>query len=70
VVVQEPQSAKYSGMPESAIATGLADYIVPAEDIPARLLQYAKGLPLGETSAAAAQRDSWAPSMARIIALL
>jgi len=29
VVAQDPKSAKFDGMPRSAIATGLADYILP-----------------------------------------
>ncbi|MCP4998663.1 MAG: chemotaxis protein CheR, partial [Hyphomicrobiales bacterium] len=40
VMVQEPQSAQYDGMPRSAIATGLADYILPPEKMPERLLAY------------------------------
>lgn len=33
VMVQDEQSAKFGGMPGSAIATGLADYILPARDL-------------------------------------
>lgn len=40
VLVQEPISAKYDGMPTSAVATGLADYVVPVEDMPAILVSY------------------------------
>ena len=29
-MAQEPESAKYPGMPRSAIATGLVDYVLPA----------------------------------------
>jgi two-component system, chemotaxis family, CheB/CheR fusion protein len=45
-MVQEIQSAKYSGMPTSAIATSLADYILTPKDMPGRLIAYAKGLNL------------------------
>ena len=38
VMVQEPESAKYDSMPRSAIDTGLADYIAPAEALPTKLL--------------------------------
>jgi two-component system CheB/CheR fusion protein len=41
VMVQDPQSAKYKGMPESAIATGLVDYVAPAYDLPDRLTKHA-----------------------------
>lgn len=41
VMVQDPNSAKYNGMPQSAIATGLVDYIAPAYELPDRLLKHA-----------------------------
>jgi len=42
-MVQQPQSAKYAGMPSSAIATGLADYVLPPAAMPNQLVAYAKG---------------------------
>jgi len=42
VMVQEPGSAKYDGMPNSAIETGLADYVLPPDRMPPQLIQYAK----------------------------
>jgi two-component system CheB/CheR fusion protein len=33
-MVQDPDSAKYDGMPNSALQTGLVDYILPPEKIP------------------------------------
>ena len=42
-MVQEPPSAKYTGMPSSAMATGLADYILSAADMPGQLVAYARG---------------------------
>ena len=42
-MVQEVHSAKYAGMPSSAMATGLADYVLPAAEMPMRLLAYARG---------------------------
>ncbi len=42
-MVQEVHSAKYAGMPSSAIATGLADYVLPAAEMAMRLLAYARG---------------------------
>ncbi len=39
-MVQDPDSAKYSGMPISAIATGLVDFILPVEKLPAGLIKY------------------------------
>jgi len=39
-MVQDPESAKYAGMPSSAIATGLVDFILPVEKIPEELVRY------------------------------
>jgi two-component system CheB/CheR fusion protein len=40
VMVQEPASAKFDGMPRSALQTGLADYVLPPPEMPGRLLDY------------------------------
>jgi two-component system CheB/CheR fusion protein len=37
-LVQNVQSAKYDGMPRSALATGLVDYVLPPADMPAQLI--------------------------------
>src|SRR5258706_6309366 len=42
-MAQEPDSAKYSGMPSSAIGTGLVDYILPVEQLPKQLVTYTQG---------------------------
>jgi two-component system CheB/CheR fusion protein len=42
-MVQNVQSAKYDGMPRSALATGLVDYVLPPADMPAQLLAYVQG---------------------------
>ena len=39
-MVQDPATASYAPMPESAIATGLADYILPVEQMPEALVKY------------------------------
>ncbi len=39
-MVQSPESAGYDGMPRSAIATGLADYVLPPNEMPAQLIAY------------------------------
>ncbi len=41
VMVQSPESSEYDGMPRSAIATGLADYILTPAEMPAQLIAYA-----------------------------
>ncbi len=40
VMVQEPASAKFDGMPRSAIGTGLVDLVAPATELPGKLLAY------------------------------
>ena len=47
VFVQDPLSAKFEGMPQSAVSAGVADVIAPIADLPGRILAYLKhpGLP-------------------------
>jgi two-component system CheB/CheR fusion protein len=40
VMVQTPDSAKYPGMPASAVETGLVDYILPPEKMASQLATY------------------------------
>lgn len=40
VMVQEPKSTEYDGMPSSAIATGMVDYVLPAAEMPAQLIAF------------------------------
>jgi two-component system, chemotaxis family, CheB/CheR fusion protein len=39
-MVQDPATAKYDGMPHSAVATGMVDFVVPVEKMPQTLLGY------------------------------
>jgi two-component system CheB/CheR fusion protein len=39
-MVQTPNSSEYDGMPRSAIATGLVDYVLPASGMGAQLISY------------------------------
>ncbi len=43
VIVQAPGSAAYPAMPGSAIATGAADLILTAEEMPAKIAEIARG---------------------------
>ncbi|MBI5886524.1 MAG: PAS domain-containing protein [Deltaproteobacteria bacterium] len=63
--VQEEKQAKYPGMPGSAIGTGLADYIMPVEEMPAVIAGFAgqpyfrdkgKAVPAGKEFNAALQK--------------
>jgi two-component system CheB/CheR fusion protein len=40
VMVQNPESTEYDGMPRSVIATGLVDYELPPAEMPAQLMAY------------------------------
>lgn len=40
VMVQSDESAAFDGMPRSAIATGLVDYVLAAEEMPSQLISY------------------------------
>src|SRR5512146_1665076 len=39
ILVQDPNEAEYSSMPRSAIATGVADFVLPVEDLVRRLTE-------------------------------
>ncbi len=41
VLVEDPDSARFDGMPRAAIAAGVADHVAPAEDLAAILLEFA-----------------------------
>lgn len=44
--VQAPASSKFESMPQTAIEAGLADVIAPAEELPGKILDYLKHVPL------------------------
>ena len=46
VLVQDPATAKFDGMPRSAIDAGVADIVAPVEELPERILTYLKRPPL------------------------
>ncbi|HUD47427.1 MAG TPA: chemotaxis protein CheB, partial [Candidatus Baltobacteraceae bacterium] len=50
VLVQDPSTAKFDGMPRSAIDSGLADIVAPVGELPARILAYLKRTPLVRAS--------------------
>ena len=40
LAVQDPNEAEYDGMPQSAIATGMVDLILPVAEIPGNILRF------------------------------
>ncbi|HXR87825.1 MAG TPA: chemotaxis protein CheB, partial [Stellaceae bacterium] len=54
ILVQDPNEAEYSSMPRAAIATGVADFVLPVEDLVRRLtelIELKKSGPLPEEQA-------------------
>jgi two-component system CheB/CheR fusion protein len=49
VLVQEPKTSGYDGMPVSAIATGIVDFILPVEGLADVLLKYVRHAYIWET---------------------
>jgi two-component system CheB/CheR fusion protein len=69
VFVQEPASAKFDGMPSSAIDAGLADVIAPVEALPGKILAYLQHTPL-IARPGLAQGDKAQSALEKIVILL
>ena len=52
VFVQTPESAKYDGMPRSAINTGLVEYVLPPEQMPQKLIDFVKNYSVNQSQIA------------------
>lgn len=48
VMVQEPQNARFDGMPRSSISTGLVDYVTPAQEMASVLMEYKRHMLSGD----------------------
>ncbi|WP_276497022.1 chemotaxis protein CheB [Pontibacter litorisediminis] len=46
VVVQEPETARFNGMPRSAIDAGAADFVLAPEHMPEEIMEYTRKVPL------------------------
>jgi two-component system CheB/CheR fusion protein len=68
-MVQDPLTAPHDGMPRSAIATGCADYVAPAENMADSLIAYTRHVPIVESGAKEPEGDA-SESLARTVALL
>lgn len=66
--VQEPSTAKYDGMPSSAVQSGLATYVMPVDKITRQLVSYVKTI--AETGIPPAPSAPVALSAMRRIAML
>ncbi|WP_225769290.1 CheR family methyltransferase [Inquilinus sp. Marseille-Q2685] len=69
-LAQAGETSRYDSMPRSAIATGLVDFILPVEEMPAQLLQYAKGLTRLKQEGMASLRQEGRRHLVKIFTLL
>ena len=69
-MVQDPDSAKYDGMPRSAIATGIVDFILPVEKIPAELVRYVKAPYIGPPKKIIATDDQFGNYIQKIFVMI
>ncbi|MCK9392894.1 MAG: PAS domain-containing protein [Syntrophales bacterium] len=68
--VQAPESAKFDGMPRSAIDAGLADVVAPVEELPGKIAAYLKYVPTGNRLDQTLEDKTARSSMEKIIILL
>ena len=69
VFVQEPASAKFDGMPRSAIDAGLADVVAPVEELPGKIIAYLQHVPL-IARPGLAQEDKAQSGLEKVVILL
>jgi two-component system, chemotaxis family, CheB/CheR fusion protein len=69
-MAQEPRSAKYSGMPESAVAANAVDYVMSPEKLPRRLMAYGRGAYLLLPKAMSPVEAALPQAMQKILLLL
>ena len=70
VMVQDEQSAKYDGMPRNAIATGVADYILPPAEMPGQLIKYLRHVVQPTTATVLADDGRMPDNLQKICILL
>ena len=70
VMVQDEESARYDGMPRSAVATSLVDYVLPPEKMPDELIRYTQHVGNRGTDRLIAGSGSTGGALQKIYALL
>jgi len=68
VLVQDPATAKFDSMPRSAIDADLADLVAPAEELPGKILDYFRHVPVAKNDLVLGEKDR--SSLDRILLLL
>jgi two-component system CheB/CheR fusion protein len=69
VFVQDPASAKFDGMPRSAVEAGLADIVAPVEALPGKIIAFLHHMPL-VASPGLAEEDKGHSAFEKIVILL
>ncbi|MBC8206447.1 MAG: PAS domain-containing protein [Kiritimatiellales bacterium] len=69
-MVQSEESAKYDGMPRSAISTGLADYVMPPGQMPEQLMKYIRHIAKTEIFDSSSTLGKEADALQKIYVLL
>jgi two-component system, chemotaxis family, CheB/CheR fusion protein len=69
-MVQDLNSAKYDGMPRSAIATGIVDFILPVEKLPGELVKYIKAPYITSVKISKTKDDNFMAYIQTIFALI
>ncbi len=70
VMAQEPDSAEYNQMPLSAIRTGIIDYVLPPEQMPAAIVSYIEQPYLSSNSEESANAEKSSDMRNQILAML
>ncbi|SCY47620.1 two-component system, chemotaxis family, CheB/CheR fusion protein [Nitrosospira sp. Nl5] len=70
VMAQLPETAQHPSMPESAVHTGLVDYVLPIEEMGQTLAQYIDNSSLWKFELSAAPTDEEVHALREIVALL
>ncbi len=70
VMAQDTESAKYDGMPRSAIATNLVDFILPADQMPEHLIRFSKGIKLRERKKTDVSKDTLTDNLQKVFVLI
>jgi two-component system CheB/CheR fusion protein len=64
ILVQDPATAKFDGMPRSAIATGLADLVAAVDELPRRIAEILQRSPHSTAADETAEGESSPPRVA------
>ncbi len=69
-MAQEEAQAKFSGMPKSAIDTGIVDFVLPAESMPGQLIRYASHPYLERAKATGTKPPDFQIALQKILLLI